>query len=35
MTCPPNSFVSGIDLLTIEPDSSATQQWGIQARKIS
>jgi aldose 1-epimerase len=35
MTCPPNAFVSGTDLLTIEPGSSATQQWGIQATKIS
>jgi aldose 1-epimerase len=35
MTCPPNAFVSGIDLLTIEPGGSATQQWGIQATKIS
>jgi aldose 1-epimerase len=35
MTCPPNAFVSGIDLLTIDPGDSATQQWGIQARKIS
>jgi len=35
MTCPPNAFVTGIDLLTIEPGGSATQQWGIQATKIS
>ena len=35
MTCPPNAFVSGIDLLTIEPGGSVTQQWGIRARKIS
>jgi aldose 1-epimerase len=35
MTCPPNAFASGIDLLTIEPGGSATQQWGIQATKIS
>ena len=34
MTCPPNAFVTGIDLLTIEPGASATQQWGIQATKI-
>ncbi len=31
MTCPPNAFVTGIDLLTIEPDASVTQQWGIRA----
>jgi aldose 1-epimerase len=34
MTCPPNAFATGTDLLTIEPVSSVTQQWGIQARKI-
>lgn len=34
MTCPPNAFVSGIDLLTIEPGDSATRQWGIQATRI-
>jgi aldose 1-epimerase len=34
MTCPPNAFVTGVDLLTIEPGASATQQWGIQAAKI-
>jgi aldose 1-epimerase len=34
MTCPPNAFVSGVDLLTIEPGDSVTQQWGIQAKKI-
>jgi aldose 1-epimerase len=35
MTCPPNAFATGIDLLTIEPGGSTTQQWGIQATKIS
>jgi aldose 1-epimerase len=34
MTCPPNAFVTGTDLLTIEPGHSATQHWGIQARTI-
>lgn len=34
MTCPPNAFVTGTDLLTLEPGSSATQQWGIQATTI-
>ncbi len=33
MTCPPNAFVSGIDLMTIQPGGSASQQWGIQARR--
>jgi len=31
MTCPPNAFVSGTDLLTIEPGDSAAHQWGIEA----
>ena len=31
MTCPPNAFVSGENLLTIEPDQSVTHAWGIQA----
>lgn len=35
MTCPPNAFVSGVDLLTLEPGGTATQAWGIRARKIS
>lgn len=35
MTCPPNAFVTGTDLLTIEPGGTATQQWGIRAGKIS
>ena len=33
MTCPPNAFVTGIDLLTIEPGGNVTRQWGIQATK--
>lgn len=31
MTCPPNAFVTGTDLLTIEPGESTAQQWGIEA----
>lgn len=31
MTCPPNAFASGTDLLTLEPGDSATRSWGIQA----
>ncbi len=34
MTCPANAFVTGTDLLTIEPGGSITQQWGIQATTI-
>jgi aldose 1-epimerase len=29
MTCPPNAFASGQDLLTIEPGQSFTHSWGI------
>jgi aldose 1-epimerase len=31
MTCPPNSFATGTDLLTIAPGASVTRQWGILA----
>jgi aldose 1-epimerase len=31
MTCPPNAFASGTDLLTLEPGESITHRWGIQA----
>jgi aldose 1-epimerase len=31
MTCPPNAFVSGTDLLVIEPGETVTLQWGIRA----
>lgn len=31
MTCPPNAFVTGDDLLVLEPGDSATHTWGIQA----
>jgi aldose 1-epimerase len=31
MTCPPNAFVSGIDLLAIEPGEAVTLHWGIRA----
>lgn len=29
MTCPPNAFVSGDDLLTLAPADSVTHTWGI------
>jgi aldose 1-epimerase len=32
MTCPPNAFASGEDLLILEPGQSVTHAWGIQAR---
>jgi aldose 1-epimerase len=31
MTCPPNAFASGVDLLLLEPGDSVTHTWGIQA----
>jgi aldose 1-epimerase len=30
MTCPPNAFASGRDLLLLEPGDSVTHTWGIQ-----
>ncbi len=30
MTCPPNAFVSGTDLLLLEPGDSVTHSWGIE-----
>jgi aldose 1-epimerase len=32
MTCPPNAFVTGHDLLVLEPGATVTHTWGIQAR---
>jgi aldose 1-epimerase len=31
MTCPPNAFVTGIDLLMLEPGQSVRRAWGVQA----
>jgi aldose 1-epimerase len=31
MTCPPNAFVTGDDLLALEPGEAVTHTWGIQA----
>jgi aldose 1-epimerase len=33
MTCPPNAFVTGDDLLVLEPGDTVTHTWGIQARR--
>jgi aldose 1-epimerase len=30
MTCPPNAFNSGVDLLMLEPGDSVTYTWGIE-----
>ena len=31
MTCPPNAFVTGTDLLTIAPGTSVQHRWGLQS----
>jgi aldose 1-epimerase len=31
MTCPPNAFVTGDDLLVLEPGQAVTHTWGIRA----
>ena len=33
MTCPPNAFVSGVDLLMLEPGDSVTHTWGIEVTR--
>ncbi len=30
MTCPPNAFVSGTDLIMLAPGDSVTSRWGLQ-----
>ena len=30
MTCPPNAFVTGEDLLVLEPGDTVTHTWGIE-----
>ncbi len=34
MTCPPNAFVSGTDLLMLEPGDSVTHSWGIEVSAV-
>ncbi len=33
MTCPPNAFATGEDVLRLEPGKSVTTRWGITPRK--
>jgi aldose 1-epimerase len=33
MTCPPNAFNSGVDLLMLEPGDSVTHTWGIEVTR--
>ncbi|HEY2508036.1 MAG TPA: aldose 1-epimerase family protein [Streptosporangiaceae bacterium] len=35
MTCPPNAFVTGTDLLTLAPGQRSAHHWGLQATAIS
>jgi aldose 1-epimerase len=35
MTCPPNAFVSGADLITLAPGATVTRSWGIQVTGTS
>jgi aldose 1-epimerase len=32
MTCPPNAFRTGEDVIRLEPGDSTTSTWGITAR---
>jgi aldose 1-epimerase len=33
MTCPPNAFASGTDLIILAPGASVTHTWGIQVTR--
>ncbi len=33
MTCPPNAFVTGVDLMTLAPGQAESHQWGLQATR--
>jgi aldose 1-epimerase len=33
MTCPPNAFVSGTDLIMLEPGDAVTHSWGLQVTR--
>jgi aldose 1-epimerase len=33
MTCPPNAFASGVDLIMLEPGDAVTHTWGIQVTR--
>ncbi len=32
MTCPPNAFVTGVDLVAIQPGERVAYRWGVQAK---
>jgi hypothetical protein len=33
MTCPPNAFATGADLITLDPGDSVTHVWGIEVTR--
>ncbi len=33
MTCPPNAFVTGVDLIRLEPGQATTTTWGIEVSR--
>jgi aldose 1-epimerase len=33
MTCPPNAFATGTDLITLDPGDSVTHVWGIEVTR--
>jgi aldose 1-epimerase len=35
MTCPPNAFVSGADVIVLQPGESVTCNWGIRAYPLN
>jgi aldose 1-epimerase len=35
MTCPPNAFRTGEAVVTLEPGSAFTSEWGIEPRGSS
>jgi aldose 1-epimerase len=34
MTCPPNAFQTGTDLLTLAPGEAVSHSWGLRARQL-
>jgi aldose 1-epimerase len=35
MTCPPNAFRSGTDVITLEPGDAWSGSWGIRATRAA
>ena len=34
MTCPPNAFASGTDLIMLDPGGGVTHVWGIEVARL-